>query len=125
MKTSLLPSVFGNGEKTPLAFRSLHNEIDRVFNEFRDVFPSFNTEDESVGNGQIVPKIDVSETGKIVKVAAELPGVDDGDIDVSVAGNVLTLKGEKATSREENEKDFKLVERSYGSFSRTLPFSFE
>lgn len=125
MTDSLLPSVFGSGSKSPLAFQSLHKEIDRVFDEFRSVFPGFAKDDALDGNGQLIPKLDVKETDKEVTIAAELPGVDEKDVDVSVVGNVLTLKGEKSSKREEDEKDYKLVERSYGSFSRTLPFSFD
>ena len=125
MTNSLLPSVFGTDAKTPPAFHSLHKEIDRVFNEFRDVFPSFNRDEPLDRHAQIVPRIDVSETDGAIEIAAELPGVEDDDIEVSVAGNVLTLKGEKSSNREESESDYKVVERSYGSFSRTLPFSFD
>ena len=125
MTNSLLPSLFGNGGKTPVAFQSLHKEIDRVFDEFRDIFPGNRNGEATDQNGNIIPKLDVSETDDEVKIAAELPGVEEKDIDISVSGNLLTLKGEKSSKREESEKDYKLIERSYGSFVRTLPFSFD
>ena len=125
MTNSLLPSVFGNGAKTPPAFQSLQKEIDRVFDEFQGVFPGFKKMEPIDTDGNIVPKLDVSETDQEVEITAELPGVEEKDLDIAVAGNVLTLKGEKFAKHEKEEKDYKLVERSYGSFARTLPFAFD
>lgn len=67
-----------------------------------------------------VPVVDVSETADKVVVKAEVPGIDAKDINISVSGDVLTIKGEKKTEREEKEENYHLVERSYGSFSRSL-----
>jgi HSP20 family protein len=53
-------------------------------------------------------------------VKAEVPGIDAKDINISVTGEVLTIKGEKKSEREEKEENYHLVERSYGSFSRSL-----
>ena len=125
MTNSLLPSVFGDGTKTPPAFQSLHKEIDRVFDEFRGFFPGFKEMEPFDADGNIVPKLDVCETDTEVEITAELPGVEEKDLDVTVAGNVLTLKGQKSSKHEKEEKDYKLVERSYGSFARTLPFAFD
>jgi HSP20 family protein len=69
--------------------------------------------------------INVSETDDAIEVTAELPGIDEKDVDVEVANNVLTIKGEKKSEKEEKEKDFHLVERSYGSFQRTVPLPYE
>ena len=77
-------------------------------------------------NGRNTPmlQIDVSETDADVTIEAELPGVDEKDIDVTLTDNLLTIKGEKKQEKEEKNKDYHLTERSYGSFSRsmTLPF---
>jgi HSP20 family protein len=56
-------------------------------------------------------------------VKAELPGVDEKDLDVTLANGMLTIRGEKRTERDEQDKDknWYVVERSYGSFSRTIP----
>ncbi|MFD0914836.1 Hsp20 family protein [Pseudahrensia aquimaris] len=125
MTHSPLPSVFGTGAKPSLGINSLHKEIERVFDEFRSAIPSFNNDESLDGTGKIVPKIDIRETDDSVVFSAELPGVAEKDIDVSVSGNVLTLTGEKSSHREENEKDYKLVERSYGSFARSFPLAFD
>jgi HSP20 family protein len=68
-----------------------------------------------------LPDLDVFEKdGKFI-VKAELPGLDENDIDVSVQGNMLTIKGEKKTEQEVKEEDYYRCERSYGSFFRSIP----
>jgi len=66
------------------------------------------------------PAVDVSETADKVVVKAEIPGIEAKDIDISLAGDILTIKGEKKSEREEKKENYHLVERSYGSFSRSL-----
>ena len=70
--------------------------------------------------GTWVPSVDVSETADKIVVKAEIPGIDSKDIDISLSGDVLTIKGEKKSEREEKEENYHLVERSYGSFTRSL-----
>ena len=74
---------------------------------------------------RLTPTIDVSETDKEVTVEAELPGVDEKDIDVTLGDNMLTIKGEKKQEKEEKKKDYHLTERSYGSFSRSMVLPFD
>ena len=71
------------------------------------------------------PAIDISEDDKAYKISAELPGIDAKDIDVSVSGDTLVLKGEKRQEKEEKNKNYHFSERSYGSFQRSfqLPLS--
>jgi HSP20 family protein len=69
---------------------------------------------------EFAPAVDVKETADQVVVKAEVPGIDAKDINISVTGDVLTIKGEKKSEREEKEENYHLVERSYGSFSRSL-----
>jgi len=69
---------------------------------------------------EFAPAVDVKETAEAVVVKAEVPGMDARDINISVTGDVLTIKGEKKSEREEKEQNYHLVERSYGSFSRSL-----
>lgn len=70
-------------------------------------------------------KLDVSETGKEVKVTAELPGVDPKDVELTLEGDVLTIKGEKKVEEERMGDDHHIVERAYGHFARSmrLPFA--
>ena len=67
-----------------------------------------------------MPRMDVSETDKEIEVTAELPGLEEKDIQLNFADNVLTIRGEKKNEREEKEKDYHLIERSYGSFTRAV-----
>jgi HSP20 family protein len=73
------------------------------------------------------PKIDIAESKDAIDVMAELPGVDEKDLDVTLANGVLTIRGEKKTERDEQDKDknWHVVERSYGSFSRAIPLPFD
>ena len=59
------------------------------------------------------PRVDVKETDKAIEVHAELPGVDEKEVDVQLADGILTIKGEKKQEREEKEKGYYLMERSY------------
>ncbi len=66
------------------------------------------------------PAVDVSETDDKITVKAEVPGIEAKDLDISLVGDTLTIKGEKKAEREEKSENYHLVERSYGSFSRSL-----
>lgn len=68
-----------------------------------------------------VPAVDVYEEKDAVVVKAELPGMEKDDIEVTLTGTTLTLKGEKKKEEEVKERDFYRCERSYGSFSRIIP----
>ena len=68
----------------------------------------------------VVPNIDVRETETEFVVEAELPGMDEKDITVTLNNGVLTLKGEKKSEREEKKDDYHLMERNYGSFQRSF-----
>ena len=97
-------------------FMSLQREIDRLFDDFTRGFPTLS------GNGAsaLVPSMDVTETDKEIEITAELPGLEEKDVQVNVADNLLTIRGEKKAEKEQKDKNFRLVERSYGSFERTL-----
>ena len=105
-------------------FRTLFQEVQKTFEEFsrRTPFARFSSDILS-------PKIDVAESKDAIDVTAELPGVDEKDVDVTLVDDVLTIRGEKKSEREEHDKDknWHVVERSYGSFSRaiSLPFAAE
>jgi HSP20 family protein len=68
-----------------------------------------------------MPAVDVIETEKGYRVVAELPGMDEKNIEVKIANGRLTIKGEKQEEKEEERQDYYLRERSFGSFERTLP----
>jgi HSP20 family protein len=114
----MLPSIFGEGERDP--FRMLQRQIDQVFSDFSRDLPALSwPRNDSMGLC-----VDVAETDKAFEVTAELPGVDEKDIDVTVSGDMLTIKGEKKSQKDEKGKDYRLMERSYGAFERTMTLPF-
>lgn len=94
-------------------FRS---EMDNLFDRFFDLAPFSRLR----GAGDWMPVVDVTETGKEVVVQAELPGMEAKDIDISLNGKVLTLKGERKQVKEDKDKNYHRIERRYGSFSRSI-----
>jgi HSP20 family protein len=95
-------------------FTTLHQEIDRLFDDFMRGWPTIGRTTE------FVPEMDVTETDKEIEVTVELPGLQEKDVQVNVADNLLTIKGEKKAEKEEKNKNYRLYERSYGAFSRTI-----
>jgi HSP20 family protein len=93
-------------------FASLQREIDRLFDDFGRNFEG--------ARPAGFPKIDVGESDGEIEITAELPGLEQKDIDVSVSDNVLTVSGEKRSETERKDKTFTVTERSYGAFSRSL-----
>jgi len=71
------------------------------------------------------PRIDVSETDEELQLTAELPGLEDGDFEVTVDGDVITIKGEKKVAREEAAEGCARAERSSGEFSRSFRVPFD
>ena len=68
----------------------------------------------------LTPHVDVKETDKEIVVEAELPGMDEKDISLAVKGGVLTIRGEKKHEHEEEKVNYRMMERRYGSFQRSL-----
>jgi HSP20 family protein len=117
-KPVMTPSLASDrGRGRSLAHRegvleTLQREIDRLFDGFATGLPSL---------GQMAaPTMDISETDKEMEITAELPGLEQGDVQITVADGVLTIRGEKKSEREEKDKSYRLVERSYGAFSRSV-----
>jgi HSP20 family protein len=113
--TSLVP-VRRNGR--PPAWRepglsTLQREIDRIFDTFSGGLLSSPVT-------ATYPAVDVSETGKEIRIECELPGMEEKDVELSLVDNVLTIRGEKRTERDEKDGAYTFVERSYGAFSRSI-----
>ena len=100
---------------------NLQRSMNRLFDDF---FNSFDLAPFG-GFGAFSPRVDVNESDKEIKVAAELPGLDENQIEVSLAHNVLTISGEKKEEKEDKGKNFYRMERSYGSFQRSVPLPVE
>jgi len=102
-------------------FLTLHREMNRLFD---DVFRGFDLASSGIGErpfdrGIGWPNIEVSETGNEVKVTAELPGLDEKDVDIRLSDGVLVISGEKRTETEDKDRLFS--ERAYGRFERRIP----
>jgi len=101
-------------------FTAMKSEMDRVFDRFHHGWPSlphlFNVPDSDT----LMPILDLKDTGQAIVIEAELPGVDEKDVTLTVKNGVLTLKGEKRQSKEEKGENQYLLERSYGSFMRSV-----
>jgi HSP20 family protein len=94
---------------------SMRKEMERLFDRFLE--PAWS---EMPTVGDWAPTVDVSEDKDAVTVKAELPGVEQKDIAVSLQDGVLTIKGEKRAEKEEKDKRYHRVERSYGAFYRSI-----
>ncbi len=116
------PSVFRDGERDP--FLSLHREVNRLFD---DVFRGFGSSLPSFGGisafGGGWPSVEISDSEKEIKVTAEVPGLEEKDVEVLLNDGVLTLKGEKHSETEDKDKQFS--ERFYGRFERRIPLGYE
>lgn len=94
------------------------DEMNRLFDSF---FRGFDVEPFDARGTSFSPKVDVVETVSEIRVSAELPGMDEKEIELSMNKDSLTIKGEKKIEKEDKGKDYYRMERSYGSFSRTIP----
>jgi HSP20 family protein len=121
MARSYLPSLFGRGEET---LGSLFRDVEKVFEEFSRRPPfAFSAETGTLAG----PKVDVAESKDAIDVTAELPGVEEKDIELTLDNGLLTIRGEKKTERDEKDtnKNWHVIERSYGAFSRSIALPFE
>jgi HSP20 family protein len=115
---SLVPSGNGgNPARSPAPvtlFGSLYRDIDRLVDEF--------ARSPLVGQAQVnlVPSIDISEIENEIVVSAEMPGLERGDVDISIEDDILTIRGEKKIEQEKDDKNYHLSERLYGVFYRAL-----
>jgi len=103
-------------EENPFTMMQL--EMNRIFDSFNrnwglGAFPSV--------TGSFMPRLDVTEDTKAFSVTAELPGISEKDIDLSISGDTLTIRGEKKEEKEDKSKSYYYSERSYGSFTRSIP----
>ena len=103
-------------------FGRLSSQMDDLFTNFFDDFP--NARMPAVFGGTDFA-VDVAETDKVVTVKADLPGVEPEDVTVTLEGAALMIEAEKKLEKEEKEKDWYRVERSYGSLKRVVPLGFE
>lgn len=121
---SLLPSIWGRRDQNGDTFRSLQHEVDRVFDEFTRGFriPELASENDLA---RFSPRLDVTETKDAIKIDVDIPGMEEKDIELTVADKVLSIKGERRTESEDETEGRHVIERSYGAFQRSIPLPFD
>jgi HSP20 family protein len=120
----MAPSRFGGSLFGGDPFLSLHREMNRLFDDFFRGAGGGSIGPGEVGN-IVSTQMNVSETDKEVRITAELPGVNEQDVEVTLDDDMLTIRGEKKFERRDEKENFHFVERSFGTFQRTirLPFT--
>lgn len=99
------------------------SRLQRAINDMMHDFPG---ELSLQGNGEdFTPRVDLSEDDKAYHIKAELPGVDQKDVDISLSNGAPVIRGEKKSSKEEKKQDYYRQERFFGSFFRSIPLPSE
>jgi len=103
-------------------FFSLQREMNRLFDDAFRGFGGMTTSNRQQAGGIVEARMNVSETDKELRISAELPGVEEKDVEVTLDGDLLTIRGEKKFEQERggDNESYHFVERSYGSFQRAL-----
>lgn len=105
------------GELTPFReFERMRRDMDRLWSSFFEGAPRRRGEEA----GEWLPSLDVSETKNTYVVTTEVPGLDPKDIYISLNDGILTIKGEKKQEKEEKDENYHLIERNFGSFTRSI-----
>ena len=95
---------------------TIQSEMNRLFNSFFDTPPAAN----GATFRRWIPAMDLVETDNAFVLKADLPGLTESDVNIELEDNVLTISGERKAEHEENREGYYRVERSYGSFRRSL-----
>jgi HSP20 family protein len=110
-------------------FGAMRDEMDRMFERFETdwprwprlgAWPRLPSAFRRAGTELVVPDLDVRENDKSIVIGAELPGVEEKDVSVTLSNGLLTIKGEKKDQREEKDETHYFSERSFGAFERCL-----
>lgn len=122
---NMLPEVARKTRTDDHPFYSLQREMNSLFDSFFRGFDVAPRGFAASGMGMFTPSVDVKENDKEFVIKVELPGVEEKDIDVTVTNDSVTIKGEKKEEKEDKDKNYYYMERSYGSFSRVIPLEAE
>jgi HSP20 family protein len=113
------PPATGRADSDLFAF---HRGINRLFDDFFQDFglgPAWT--DREGGSGGFVPAVNMSETDKELRIAAELPGMDEADVNVELDEDAVTIRGEKRSEHEDSRENWYCVEQTQGRFERVVP----
>lgn len=119
---NLVPDLWKRREPSFLdrpesAFSQLHQEMNRLFEDF---FHGFDLVSREGSIYNFSPRVNVKESDTKIHVSAELPGMDIDDIDISLSKDILSIRGEKKEEKESKEGNYYHMERSYGRFERHI-----
>jgi HSP20 family protein len=117
-RSDILPPIGLRGHP----FAAFRHEMDRLFDTF---FSPSRFSAIDLGDFPFNPAIDMTESDKEVRLRAELAGVDEKDVEIRLEGDILTIRGEKREEQLDEGDHRRVVERSYGSFERSLRLPFE
>lgn len=120
MAQDLTPYRSGETQRSwaPSPLLTLHREMSRLFD---DVFLGAAAAGQQQEGGSIsAPRIDISETEKKLRITADLPGVDEQDVQVTIDDDVLSIRGETRLEREEERKNYRVLERARGVYQRSI-----
>jgi len=119
-ESTTLPSYAGLLDWHP--FDRLRRQIDRLFEEFpsRRSIAEFEPFERFIGAFPATPAVDFLEKDKEYEITAELPGLDDKNVEVKLSNGTLTVSGEKKEEKEEKKEGYYFSERRYGSFQRAF-----
>lgn len=101
-------------------FRDMTSLQERMNKLFEDSLMRSRTSDQEFPMGSWTPPVDIYETDDKVILKADLPGIDQKDIDLRIEDNTLILRGERKFDKEKSQEDFHRIERAYGAFHRTF-----
>jgi len=123
VQTANEPRPLPSTERRPLG--SLRREFDRLFDDFDRGFLGFPfrravSEWEPRWLSDMSPAVDIVEKGQAYEITAELPGLDENNIELKLSNGTLTIKGEKKEEIEQKKKNSYLSERHYGAFERSF-----
>ncbi len=119
--TKEILSTNNNGQRSSFIahpFSALHDDMNRLFDRYvPDKLTHLFSDDD---DKNYFATMDVSDTDKAIEIKMDVPGVDEKDIEVKINDNILTIRGKRETSSEEENDNFRRMERSFGSFVRRL-----
>ncbi|VFU09994.1 Hsp20/alpha crystallin family protein [Methylocella tundrae] len=116
---ALLPTLRSRNQNLADPFAAFRRELDSFFSDYNRGLPTLTEV------GAQMPVLNIAETKDAIEITTELPGVDEKDINVSLDGNRLVIAGEKKQESDRSEKEWHVVERSYGAFHRAIALPFE
>jgi len=119
-KHSLIPTGFGQNLEP---FREISRDLERLETSFNDFWKGAPLLRSWTKEGGLLPSVDIIEKDKEIQVIADLPGLEEKDINIEINNGALTIRGEKKEEREEERNNYSTSERCCGSFNRNVSTS--